>query len=163
MMKKDLYISLAALIIFSTFNLIGGIINDVKGSIYNTHHFFESIPFHLIFCLLFWMTCIPGIIIRKTLRLPIIRTIFWLLICINIWTGDSMNQIKTIDLADAAIPPFCFFISIIGSISYKIDCLNNLSFRLFGILILGVSFYQIIVLELATIIINKLQSKAFKI
>lgn len=158
-MKNDAYIALVAVIIFTTVNFIGGLVNDAKGYAFGTDKVIECIPFHLIFGFMYWLTCLPKIRIRKSLRLPILRTIFWTLIAIGMWTGDSLGQMAAGDFMDAAIPPFCFFINTIGLALNDIEWLRDLNFYVIGISIIGVTFYQILVLELATMSIEKIKTR----
>ena len=152
-MKRNAYIALIALLIFTIINLIGGITNSAKGYAWNTNDVIEIIPLHLIFCFLFWLTSIPNIKIRKTLRLPIIRLIFWTLIAISYWTSKStLSQMATGDFIYDTIPAFCFFINTIG-----LSLINNSDVYLIGVLIIGVTVYQIMVLELAALIMNKIK------
>jgi hypothetical protein len=60
------------------------------------------------------------------------------------------------DFIDAVIPTFCFLTNTIGLLLKDIAWLGEIRFVLWGILILGVSIYQIVILEISTLIINKI-------
>jgi hypothetical protein len=154
-MKKDLYIALTSIVIFTLMNAIGGLINDSLGYYYGLDQVLESIPLFLIFGLFYWLSSLLKIKLRKSLRLPVIRTLFWALISIPIFTSGS-NTMASGDFIDAVIPTFCFLTNTIGLLLKDIAWLGEIRFVLWGILILGVSIYQIVILEISTLIINKI-------
>ena len=154
-MKRNASIALVALIIFTMVNLIGGIANNDKGYEWNTNDVIEVIPLHMFFCFLFWLTCIPNIQIRKTLRLPFLGMLFWTLISFIYWTNESgISQMATGDFIYDTVPAFCFFVNSIG-----LSFISDSDLYLIGVLIIGVTFYQILVFELSTLIMNKLKKR----
>lgn len=62
----------------------------------------------------------------------------------------------TADLIDAVIPAFFFLTNTIGLLLKDIAWLGEVRFGLWGIMILGVSIYQFITLEISTLIVNKI-------
>lgn len=153
-MKKDAYIAITAIIIFTLMNVIGGLINDSLGYSYGLDRVFESTPLLIIFSFFYWLTSLWKIRLRTSLRLPIIRTIFWIIISIPLFR-NSDSAMAAGDFIDAAIPSFCFLTNTIGIQLNDISWLSDLRFNLWGIMILGVSIYQFITLEISTVIINK--------
>lgn len=152
-MKRNAYIGLIALTIFTIVNLIGGIVNSSKGYAWNKNDVLEVIPLHLIFCFFFWLTCIPNIKIRKTFRLPIVRMAFWTLIALSYFTSKSgSSEMATGDFIYDTIPAFCFFVNTIG-----VSLISDSNFYLIGVLIIGVTLYQILVLEMATLLMSKIK------
>lgn len=83
---KDTYVAFISFGIFTIVNILGGLVNDYYNYFLGTKNVLDSIPIHLIFCFLFWVSCIPQIKIRKSFRVPIIRTVFWTLIIIDFVT-----------------------------------------------------------------------------
>lgn len=159
-MIKNAYVAIIALVIFTLVNLIGGYINDIH---HDGHAYYglkavpQVIPFHLFFGGLFWLSCLPDIKIRHTWRLPLIRTVFWSLVAIDMFAGSESTQNGKGDFIDALIPPFCFFIKTITGLLNNSEWLRDTHFDLFGVQIIGIMIYQVIVLEMATYIVNKLK------
>jgi len=157
-MKTNAYIALISFVIFTVINLFGGLVNEAKGYVWNMSDVIRVIPLHLVYCFLFWLTCIPNIKIRKTYRLPILRMIFWILIALSYWMNNSgIGQTATGDFIFDIIPAFCFFVNTVGINLNNIEILSNSNVYLIGVLIIGVTVYQILVLELSTRIMNRVK------
>jgi hypothetical protein len=157
-LKHDAYIALIALILFTLINFLGGLVNDIAGSYYGTDRVIECIPLHLIFCSLFWISCIPEIPIKKTLRFPLFRALFWFLIYTYLLNKGQLDT----ELIDSIVPFFCFFLSSTSEIFNTIGWPDILYFKLYGVLIIGVTLYQVLILEISTTGAKKLRETIFK-
>jgi hypothetical protein len=160
LMKRDAYAALVMVIIFTLGNLIAGLINDAHGIYLGAKDAIQSSLFFVFFGFFFWLSCIPRIRIRKSLRLPLVRAIFWTFVSIGLWYGDASSQMATADFIDATIPLFCFFTNTIGLVEQKFIWTTNSHFHVIGVYIIGVTLYQIAVIELSYLIVSKVRITA---
>ena len=156
-MKTDLYIGLTAITLLSIINIIGGLINDSLGHYYGIDEVLNSIIIFPFFGFFYWLTSLWKIRIRKSFRFPIIRAIIWLIIAIPI-IKESQGAMASADLIDAVIPHFCVLITMLALYIKDYDWLSEIRFPLWGIMIIGVSIYQILILEVSKLIIKKITS-----
>jgi len=137
-------------------NLIGGVVNDNLGYYPGSDGLFSSLILFLLFGLIHLVISQIRMRIRKSLRLPMIRTLFWVIIALPLLLENS-KSFHQADLIDAIIPSFCFLASTFAMKLNEVQWLSEIRFSLWGVYIIGVSCYQILVLELSSRIINKIE------
>lgn len=153
-MYKDISIAFVSILIFTSINILSGIINDMLGFYYGLNQVIDSIPLFIIYGFLYWLTSLINIRLRKSLRLPIIRTLLWILISIPLLTNGS-NALATGDLIDAVLPFFFLLTNPLVHLLNSITWLREIRFGLWGVMILSVSVYQFFILEVSTFIVNR--------
>jgi len=156
-MKKDLYISLIAIGSFFCVNLLGASMNGLFRIYPGFDQLLSSIFLIFLFAVFHFVFSRIQIATRKTLRLPLIRTVFWTIIALPILLNKPAT-FQDADFIDAIIPSFCFLASGCAMLVQEIEWIQKTNFTLWGIYILGVSLYQILVLELTTKIVDKITS-----
>lgn len=155
-MRTDIYIALIAVFLFFCGNVAGGLLNDHLGYYPGTNQIMSSLVLIVTFCSLQYLLARTDISLRKSLRLPVLRAIFWIIIS---WPllDESYQPFHEADFIDAIIPSFCFLASTIALETNEITWLRETRFGLWGIYILGVTIYQIVVLELSELIFKSFQ------
>jgi len=155
-MRTDIYIALIAVFLFMCGNLAGGLINDHLGYYPGTNEIMSSLVLIVAFCSLHYILARTDISFRKSLRLPVLRAIFWIIISWPLF-DENHKPFHEADFIDAIIPSFCFLASTIAIETYEITWLRETRFGIWGIYVLGVTIYQILVLELSEVIFKSFQ------
>ena len=150
------FTALVACTLLSVINLITAIHNDWSGSTgYGTSRAMETIPFHLIFASLYWLTCLWKVPVRPSLRLPVLLMLFWCWMAMGAWNDNAIHQMATWDLFDAVLSPFCFLLwPMERSFGHLLRADPIL--HLFGLYIGFIFVYKVVVLEAAAWIAKRL-------
>ena len=161
--RQDLYISIISIVIFTLLNFIGGIINEFYNfSSYGLTKVLETVPLFFIFGSCHFVLSQWESRLRKSLRLPIMRMILWVLIALPLLADSSsaISIMASADLVYAVIPGFSFLLTNVALLLNKNDW-YTLETDVFGVMIFGVSVYQYIVLEVSTLIGLKITDYQF--
>jgi len=156
-MKRHFCIALVSIAIFTLVNLLAAIFNESKGfprpgGIQDVS---ASIIFVSIVGFFYFLTSFVNVGLSETVKLPLIRIVFWLIIALPVFTS-SPRALASGDFIYAAVLPSHLWISTLFSTISEYGFLSNGKIKLAGIIILGVSIFQFFVFQLSTIIINKL-------
>ena len=153
-MKINLYTALLIVALLTIVNIIGGLINQQLNYAGQLKDVLRILPIHLIFGGLFWLTCIPKLIIDKALRLSLLRIIFWTIIVSYGFVTDS--RMVSEDFLSDYNQSFCFFVNTIGLLLNKVNIgfLHNQYFEIFGINIIGVALYEFVIIKIAIFLTN---------
>lgn len=158
-MKNDLYTGLLAFTFFNVINFIGAIVNDSLNYYFGINELSYSFISTSFFCLFYFLSTRISMKLRKSLRIPILRGVFWLLNTLPIILNPDGNNISNADAIDLLIPSFCFFVNTINVNLYSFEWIYNTRFDLWGIIVIGVSLYQYLVLEISSQIVFRIQTK----
>lgn len=155
-MKNDIYTSIVAILLLFMMNVIRGAINDSLGYRYGLSDVSGSLIMIAIVVSFYLLTARIKMKLRKSLRLPILRVIFWLIIAYPLLV-TSTGHYQTADFINASIPLLCFLANTIALEVSNYSWVSDSQFHLWGVYILGVSIYLFAVLELSAQITKRLE------
>jgi len=152
-MKKDFYTALIAILLMFFINIIGSVINQYLNYYRNFKDLFILFPQLLLIGITYWILARIKINqIKKSIRLPIIRTIFWSgLLLIPILTNNRYSFMIGADFLLDYNSGICFPLATI------LIGLKNNSNIFFDILV--IAFYEFIIFEIANKILNHITNK----
>jgi len=149
--KKDFFISLMAFLIFGAVNLSFGLLNILENNELNTTTAIECLVFQALFCLLVWILSQIKISVRKSIRMPIIRSLFWLWIAYPLLGDNNISQIASGDFIVAVLPFFCFYLNLLEPLFEDFSWFTYI----LVVYIVGIAMYQILVLEISKFAIDR--------
>ena len=155
-MKKDLIVSCISLLIFWLVNLSFALLKIHGDSVFSIKASIEAITFQAMFCVLVWFVSRINIKIRKSVRMPIIRALFWLWIAYPLLSeAVGMSHITSGDFIVAVLPYFCFYLNLLAPLFEGCPWF----IYILVVYIIGISVYQISVLEFSSFIVTKLYKR----
>ena len=156
-MKKDFYIALIAISLMFLINILGGAINQSLNYYRKLDDLFRLFPELLIIGATYWILARIKIgRMRKSLRLPIIRIIFWggLLLIAVLTDNDYGLMIGWDNLIDHNTA-ICFPLATF-SIGLR-DIYSFINLTMFDLW--GIALYEFVIFEIAQKILSKIEMK----
>jgi len=164
-MRKAAYTATIAVIVLTVVNLIGGLINKANGLYPQT----DVVPFifvlHLICGGLYVVSCRPKWRLRPSMRWPLARTAYMLLVVYEYEWGTMLKQNNWRPSIEH-VASFDFLgLHTLSNYLYQADLgwVSTWSFQFYVIYILGISVYHILVLEGANWLAGRLLKRSASI
>ena len=144
-MKKDAIISTFSFIIFASINLSFGLFELKENHVLNLTNAIDILPLQLLFCFVIWLLNRIKSNLRKSLRTPFFRTVFWLIIAIPFLGNNPISQMASGDFIVEILPFTCFYLSLLEPYFEGFHWMVYIV----TVYIFGIAIYQVIVLEIS--------------